>query len=152
MIKRLRYTVWRAGVETSVYSFESFFLSKSRTVLSFPPLIICMHSLMMTLFQFKEFLKNELEGYHEEVKKAEEWRKRLEGLEFSNSTTLLDDNEEKELEGSWFNIFGSAGAKPRRYWTSQRYATYPPTIPGLWTAWFNYEHGTEWLLYICRAN
>lgn len=77
--------------------------------------------------QVKEFLQGAADEYLSETKKAEEWRKREE--EMVNTTQSFYE-EEQELEGAWFHLFGKSGAKPRRYWTSQRYATYPPSIPG----------------------
>lgn len=77
-----------------------------------------------SLSQMKAFLHKAIEDFEDENKRKTE----------SESVPLageerLDDENEKMLEGTWLNLFGSTNPHPRRYWVSQRYATYPPSIP-----------------------
>lgn len=69
-----------------------------------------------------------MDEYETEAREAEEWRKREDVK--TNSTTNFSEEDRGQLEGTWYDIFGTPGGQQRRYWTSQRYATYPPTIPG----------------------
>lgn len=72
-----------------------------------------------------------MKEYEEEAKKNEEWKKNVEKGVNATTGLFAQEEEDRELEGSWLNVFGGSSIfKQRRYWTSQRYATYPPSIPG----------------------